>query len=54
MFFEDDKGKIFHSAIITNIANGYPFISQHSFEALNIPYENTWYASKIHFLKIRI
>lgn len=54
IFYEDAAGKIFHSAIITSMLNSYPLISQHTFEALNIPYEKTWEHSKVHFLKIRI
>ncbi|WP_027626249.1 amidase domain-containing protein [Clostridium lundense] len=54
IFYEDAAGKIFHSAIITAMPNGYPLISQHSFEALNIPYEKTWRPNKVHFLQITI
>ncbi|MCT8975456.1 amidase domain-containing protein [Clostridium sp. CX1] len=54
MFFEDNNGKIFHSAIVTGFSNKVPLISHHSFEALNIPYTRTWGAKKIHFLKITI
>lgn len=54
IFYEDNNGKIFHSAIITSIINGYPLISQHSYEALNIPYEKTWEARKMHFIKITV
>lgn len=54
MFFEDNKGKIFHSAIVTGFSNKVPLISHHSFEALNIPYTRTWGAKKIHFLKITV
>lgn len=54
MFFEDDKGKIFHSAIVTGFSFRQPLISHHSFEALNIPYRRTWAAKKIHFMKISI
>lgn len=54
IFYEDANGAIFHSAIVTSMANGYPLISQHSFEALNISYEKTWEARKMHFLKIKV
>lgn len=54
MFFEDNKGTIFHSAIITSFRGRNPLISQNSFEALNIPYLKSWRANKIHFMKIHI
>jgi cell wall-associated NlpC family hydrolase len=54
IFFQDDKGAIFHSAIVTSILHNKPLISHHSFEALNIPYQSSWPASKMHFLKISI
>lgn len=54
LFFEDDTGKIFHSAIVTAFSFGQPLISHHSFEALNIPYQRSWPAKKVHFLKIRV
>lgn len=54
MFFEDNKGNIFHSAIVTSFLYNQPLISHHSFEALNIPYQRSWPASKLHFLKISI
>ncbi|MBX4266220.1 amidase domain-containing protein [Clostridium estertheticum] len=52
MFFEDDNGKIFHSAIITSFRYSQPLISQHSFQALDIFYKSSWPANHIHFLKI--
>lgn len=54
IFFQDNKGTIFHSAIITGFSGNQPLISHHSFEALNIPYQRSWPASKMHFLKISI
>lgn len=54
VFFEDNKGQIFHSAIITAFNNNAPLISHHSYEALNIPIQNSWPSNKIHFLKISI
>jgi len=54
IFFEDNKGAIFHSAIVTSFLYNEPLISHHSFEALNIPYQASWPASKLHFLKISI
>jgi hypothetical protein len=54
IFFEDVKGNIFHSAIVTSFSYNQPLISHHSFEALNIPYASSWPASKLRFLKISI
>ena len=54
VFFEDDKGVKFHSAIVTSISNGVPLISHHSFEALNIPYYSSWPAAKQRFLRITV
>ena len=53
VFYEDYKGVIFHSAIITAFSN-VPLVSQHSYEALNIPYYKSWGYKKVHFLKISI
>lgn len=52
MFYEDYNGTLFHSAIVTYKSSSQILISQHSFEALNIPYLKSWPAKKIHFLKI--
>lgn len=52
IFFEDYKGLIFHSAIITSFAGDVPLISHHSFEALNIPVYKSHNAKKLHFLRI--
>lgn len=54
LFFEDTDGRIFHSAIITYDSHNEILISQHSDEALNIPYYKSWPAKKIHFLKITL
>lgn len=54
VFYEDNSGLIFHSAIITGFRGNIPLVSHHSFEALNIPYYSTWPANKIHFLKIHL
>lgn len=54
MFFENNNGAIFHSAIITSVSHSQPLISHHSFEALNIFYKNSWKATKIHLLKISL
>lgn len=54
IFFEGSSGAIFHSAIITSFSRGEPLISQHSYEALNIPYTSSWPAKRHHFIKITI
>jgi hypothetical protein len=52
-FYEDYKGLIFHSAIITAF-NKIPLVSHHSYEALNVPYNKSYGYKKVHFLKIVI
>jgi hypothetical protein len=54
LFYEENSGHIFHSAIVTGGSNNDILISQHSNEALNIPYLKSWSAKRIHFLKISI
>ncbi len=54
ILFEDSKGLIFHSAIVTGFSGSVPLVSHHSYEALNIPYTRSWGASRYHFLKISI
>jgi hypothetical protein len=51
IFYQDTKGVIFHSAIITGF-NKIPLVSHHSYEALNIPYINSYKANKNRFIKI--
>jgi hypothetical protein len=52
IFFENKKNIIFHSTIITNLDYSIPLISQHTPNALNIPYLKSWSAYKYHFIKI--
>ena len=54
IFYEDDRGVIYHSSIVTSFDNVGPLISQHTFNALNISYLKTWKARKIHFMKISL
>lgn len=54
IFFEDRSGHIFHSAIVTGFSLGGPLVSQHSFEAVNIPYRSSWPAFKYHYIKVVI
>lgn len=53
IFYENKRGKMQHSAMITSYHNDYPLISQHTPNVLNIPYEKDW-ASKMHFIKISL
>ena len=52
IFFENNKKVIFHSAIITELNRPFPLISQHTPNAFNLPYTNSWSAYKYHFIKI--
>ncbi|MDP4143149.1 MAG: amidase domain-containing protein [Bacillota bacterium] len=54
IFYENDNGMIFHSAIVTGTSSEGPLISQHSFEAANISYLKSWKSRHMHFLKIRV
>jgi len=54
MFFEGNNGNIFHAAIVTSFINSQPLVSHHSFEALDINYNNSWPAKKVHFVKISL
>jgi hypothetical protein len=54
IFFEDNKGMIFHSTIVTGFSYGLPLVSHHSFEALNIPYRTSWPVKQYHYLKISV
>ncbi|HCJ58387.1 MAG TPA: methylase [Clostridiaceae bacterium] len=54
IFFEDDNGVIFHSTIVTGYSPIDTLISQHTYEALNIPYIRSWEAKRYHYLKIRV
>lgn len=51
IFYENRKGRIQHSAMITSFNRSYPLISQHTPNVLNIPYEKDW-AIRMYFLKI--
>lgn len=54
ILYENDKGIIFHTAIITAFRNSQPLVSHHSFEALDLFYKSSWKANRIHFIKISI
>ncbi len=54
IFFENIRGLIFHSSIVTGFSFGEPLISQHSYEAVNIPYRSSWPAAKYHYIKVVI
>jgi hypothetical protein len=55
--YENLKGNIYHSAIVTNFTNEkgmkVPLISQHTYNALNISHIKSA-AQKAHFMKIKI
>lgn len=53
IFYENQIGKITHSAMITSFKDGSPLISQHSHEVLNISHIKSW-AHKMHFMKISL
>lgn len=50
---EDQNHIIFHSAIVTAISFGVPFVTQHTANAVNKNY-NQMYRGKKHFIKIFI
>ena len=52
IFYEDNRGRIYHSAIVTSFDDTLPLISQHTFNALNISYLKTWRAKRMHFISI--
>lgn len=54
VFYSNANGSIFHSAIVTGFSGTTPLVSHHSFDALNIPYNQTWPANKILLVKIRL
>lgn len=54
IFYENNNKKIFHSAIVTSFLNGFPLVSQHTPNASNIYYQNSWKAKKYHYVKIVI
>lgn len=53
IFYENNNGRISHSATITYLYNDYPLISQHTPNFLNIPFEKNW-AAKMHFIQISL
>ena len=58
VFYENYKGIIFHSAIITSFINinevREPLISQHSLEEMDIRYTKNYAYKRVHFLKISV
>lgn len=54
IFYENYNKKIFHSTIITSVSNGIPLVSQHTYNALNVYYKQSWQAKKFHYIKIII
>jgi hypothetical protein len=51
IFYENFKGIINHSSIITDFYNGLPLITQHSVEAVNISHIKK-NKSRMHFIKL--
>lgn len=51
LIFYENKGIIFHSAIITGFKT-IPLVSQHSVDALNVSYIKPYYVAKTHFVKV--
>lgn len=54
VFLENYRGVVFHGAIVTSFLGSEPLISQHSFEALNIPIKKSWDSKIKHYLKISL
>lgn len=54
IFLENINRNIFHGTIVTSFSGDKPLVSQHSFEALDIPYKKSWSSFKKHFIKISI
>ncbi len=52
IFYENKRGLIFHSVIVTGFRASMPLVSQHSMEALNVSYIKPYYVPKIHFVKV--
>jgi hypothetical protein len=53
ILYEDSKGTIYHSAIITSFNFDTPLVSQHTYNAANVsPIKSK--ARKMHFIKIEI
>lgn len=53
ILYEDESGKVYHSTIVTSFYFGYPLISQHTYNAMNISPVKP-HASKMHFIKINV
>jgi len=53
IFYENKKGIIFHSTIITAFRE-VPLVSQHSVEALNVSYIKPYYVAKTHLVKVYV
>lgn len=54
IFYENQRGIIFHSAIVTGFSPAVTLVSQHSYEARDIPYLKPWLNPRYHYMKIRI
>jgi hypothetical protein len=54
IFYENQRGIIFHSAIVTGFSPIATLVSQHTYEARDIPYLKPWLNPRYHYMKIRI
>lgn len=54
IFYENDNGVIYHSVMVTGFSPTTTLVSQHTYEALDIPYIKSWPAIRYHYIKIRI
>lgn len=54
IFYENHRGIIFHSAIVTGFSPSATLVSQHTYEARDIPYLKPWLNPRYHYIKIRI
>ncbi|MGI5997285.1 MAG: amidase domain-containing protein [Lutispora sp.] len=54
IFYENQGGIIFHSTIVTGFSPIATLVSQHTYEARDIPYLKPWLNPRYHYMKIRI
>ncbi len=54
IFYENGANQIYHSAIITDLNSNIPLVSQHTYDAVNIPYIKNRPHIKYHFIKVTL
>lgn len=54
IFLQDEKERIFHSCIVTSLFMGEILVTQHTYDAVNIPYQRSYPVFKYHYVKIVI